>query len=325
MKTRLFALVAVVAMLLMAAIGSGPAASQARLTIAAGPAPWPGLPLLRELARQISRNIPNVEAAVEVTASVAENMRLISAQRADMGYAGGPVVKDAFLGQGAFSGNPVPVRTLTPLWNIVFHLVTLEGAGINTVTDLKGKRVGTGPQGGPEERDSIRILRAAGIDPERDVRLERLTPGATVVALREKRVDAFFSAWVTAPPNPLAFELATTPGMRIRLIPLDVVVQTLQREFGNIFLKTTIQREFYPGIPADVPTIAGNFLLVAHQNFSTDLAYQVTKLLYEKRGELAQAAREAQYVTLIGVASRSSIPFHPGAIRYFQERAVEGF
>ena len=98
-----------------------------------------------------------------------------------------------------------------------------------------------------------------------------------------------------------------------------------QREFGNLYFKAAIQKEFYPGMTANVATVGVAVLLSVHQDFNADLAYQITKLIYEKRAELVQAQREAAYITLIGVAGRSSIPFHPGAIRYFRERGVEGF
>ena len=99
----------------------------------------------------------------------------------------------------------------------------------------------------------------------------------------------------------------------------------LQKELGNLLFKVTILKEFYPGMTANVPTIGQAILLVVHRDFDPNLAYQITKLIYEKRTELALAHQVAQNITLIGVAGRSPIPFHPRAIRYFRERGVEGF
>jgi TRAP transporter TAXI family solute receptor len=75
----------------------------------------------------------------------------------------------------------------------------------------------------------------------------------------------------------------------------------------------------------NVATVGVANLLVVHKDFNADLAYQITKLIYEKRAELAQVHQEAANITLTGVAGRSPLPFHPGAIRYFRERGVEGF
>lgn len=326
MKTRLSALIAVVAMLLMvAAFGSEPVTSQIRVTIAAGVTGWPGFPIFRELAQLISRNVPGVAATVEVTGGPPDIMRRIGAKRADLGYTGGIVARDALLGEGPFAGNPVPVRTLAPLWDIPYHLVTFEGSGINTIGDLRGKRVWVDVPGGPVERDVPRILKAVGMDYARDLRVERLGVAEAFAALRERRIDALFWSDVEYLPAPLVMELATTPGLRIRLIPLDSVLPALQKEFGNRYLKMTIQKEYYPGMAADVPTVGTAFLLVSHQDLSPNLAYEITKLTFERRGELVRAHRVAQFITLIGAAGRSSIPFHLGAIRYFKERGVEGF
>jgi len=66
-------------------------------------------------------------------------------------------------------------------------------------------------------------------------------------------------------------------------------------------------------------------LLISHKDFDADLAYQITKLLFERRPELALVHKEAANITLTGAAGRSPLPFHPGAVRYFKERNVEGF
>jgi len=325
MKTRLSALTSLVALLLIAAAGSGPASSQTRLTIAAGVTGWPGYPIFSELAQLIAKNVPAVQATVEVTGGPPDIMRRIGTKRADLGYTGGIVARDALLGEGPFTGNPIPVRTLTPLWDIPYHLVTFEGSGINTIEDLRGKRVWVDVPGGPVERDAPRMLKVVGLDYERDIRVERLGVAGAFAAMRERRIDALFWASVEYLPAPAVMELATTPGLRIKLIPLDSVVPALQKEFGNRYLRMTIRKEYYPGMTADVPTFGTAFLLVAHQDLGADLAYQITKLVYEKRGELTRADRVAQFITLIGAAGRSSIPFHPGATRYFKERGVEGF
>lgn len=143
----------------------------------------------------------------------------------------------------------------------------------------------------------LRILTTAGIDHERDIRKERLgrapveALALSVDALRDKKIDAFF--WFGNLPTAEVLDLATTPGIRIKLIPLDSVVPAFQREFGNLYFKAAIQKEFYPGMTADVATVGVAVLLSAHQDFNADLAYQITKLIYEKRAELVQAQREA--------------------------------
>src|SRR5437899_2719952 len=138
--------------------------------------------------------------------------------------------------------------------------------------------------------------------------------------LADTAYDAF-----TGHATSAVLDLATTPGLRIRLVPLDTTIAELQKTYGNLYFKAVILKEIYPGAPANAATVGVANLLVVHQDFNGDLAYQITKLIYERRSELAQVHKEAANITLTGVVGRSPVPFHPGAIRYFKEKGVQGF
>lgn len=312
------------ALLVIVPFGPIAAAPQVLVTVAAGAPGSPAALVLARLVSLISQTIPGVQAKVEVTAGPAANMLLIGSRRADLGYAGTPVAEDAYYGVGAFTGNRVPLRLLTPLWEIPTHLVTIEGTGINSIGELRGKRVSLGARGSPVERDALRILKAGGIE-ERDIRAERLGFDDAHAALREKRIDAYFYTDIASLPVSDILVTAMTPGIRLKLVPLDSVLAAMQKEFGMRYRGMTIRKEYYPGLSADVPTIGADFLVVAHEDLSLDLGYEITKLFFEKRGELARASREAQFISLLGVRGRSSVPFHPGAARYYKERGVGGF
>jgi len=318
-------LLVVILIALMASMWT-PAALSAptvRLSIVTGGTGGVYFPLGGGLARLISRNIPGVEATAEVTPASVDNMRLIGAKRADLAFTLADTAFDAFKGLAVFRGNAVPIRTLTPVYNNFNHLVTVDGTGINTIADLRGKRVSVGSPGSGTEVTAVRILEAAGLSVDRDIRRERLGVAESVDAIKDRKLDAFF--WSGGLPTGAVLDLATTPGLRIRIIPLDGLIPTLQRTYGNLYFRSVIIKEIYPGMTANVATIGVANLLVVHQDFSAELAYQITKLIFERRGELAAVHKEAANITLIGAAGRSPVPFHPGAIRYFRERGVEGF
>ncbi len=325
MRTTSWARAITVALALVLVVTLDPvaAAPQIRLSIATGGTGGVYFPLGGGLARLISRNIPNVEATAEVTAASVDNMRLIGAKRADLALTLADTAYDAVNGLEVFRGNPIPAVTLTPLYNNFNHLVTVEGTGISTITDLKGKRVSVGAPGSGTEVTALRLLQAAGIDPDRDIRKDRLGVAASVDALRDKKIDAFF--WSGGLPTSAVLDLAATPGLRIKLIPLDTVLPALQAKYGKLYFRSTILKEIYPGMAANVATVGVANLLVVHRDFNAELAYQITKLIFEKRAELAQVHREAANITLTGAAERSPLPFHPGAARYFRERGVAGF
>ncbi len=321
---RLAAVLAVVAALLVGPFAPASAAPRVRLSIVTGGTGGVYFILGGGLAKLISLNIPGVEATAEVTSASVDNMRLIGAKRADIAMTLADTAFDAFKGQEAFRGSPVPAVTLTPLYNNFNHLVTIEGSGINTIADLRGKRVSVGSPGSGTEVTALRLIEAAGLDPDRDFRSkDRLGIAPSVDALRDRKIDAFF--WSGGLPTSAVLDLATTPGLRIKLIPLDSLLPALQRKYGTLYFRATIAKEYYLGLPANVPTVGTVNLLVVHRDFDADLAYQITRLMYEKRPELAQVHPEAANITVVGVAGRSPLPFHPGAARYFRERGVEGF
>ena len=304
----------------MIPVAAGPSV---RLSIATGTTGGVYFPLGGGLAALISRNIPGVTATAEVTPASVDNIRLLAAKRADLAFVLADTAHDGIKGEEAFRGNPVPIRTLAPLYNNFNHLVTVDGTGINAISDLRGKRVSVGPPGSGTEVTALRILEAAGINPDRDIRKERLSPAASADAIKDKKIDAFF--WSGGLPTAAVLDLAFSPGVRIRLLPLDAVLAALQRKWGNLYFRSVIQKEFYLGLPADLPTVGVANLMISHRDFDAELAYQITKLLFEKRPELALVHKEAANITTIGAAGRSPLPFHPGAIRYFKERGIEGF
>lgn len=311
--------------LTVAAGGFGPALAgpAVRLSIATGGVGGVYFPMGGGLAALISRHLPGVTATAEVTPASVDNMRLIQAKRADLAFTLADTAYDAFKGEEAFRGSPIPIRTLTPLYNNFNHLVTIDGTGIATTADLRGKRVSVGAPGSGTEVTALRILEAAGLHHERDIRKERLGVAPSVDALKDRKIDAFF--WSGGLPTASVLDLAVSPGVRIRLVAMDALVPALQRKYGNLYFRSVIQKEWYPGMPADAPTIGVANLLVVHQDFDAELAYQITKLVFERRADLAQVHKEAANITTIGAAGRSPVPFHPGAIRYFRERGIEGF
>jgi len=299
------------------------AAPRVRLSIVTGGTGGVYFILGGGMAKLISANIAGVEATAEVTSASVDNMRLIGAKRADLAMTLADTALDALRGNEAFRGAAVPVVTLFPMYNNINHLVTVEGSGINSVADLRGKRVSVGSPGSGTEVTALRMLEAGGLDHERDIRKDRLGVAPSVDALRDRRIDAFF--WSGGLPTSAVLDLAATPGVRMKLVSLDGILPAMQRKYGSVYFRSVIGKGIYPGVTENVPTIGVVNLMVVHRDFPADLAYQITKLVFERRGELAQVHPEAANITVAGLAALALLPVHPGAARYYRERGVEGF
>src|SRR5690349_20533441 len=123
---------------------------------------------------------------------------------------------DAFKDQDKFRGKKVALRTLAVLYPNRMYVVTVEGTGIEKLSDLKGKRVSTGSPGSATEVTAFRVIEAAGLDKDKDMRRERLRAAESVNAIKDRKIDAFF--WVGGLPTAAVTDLAATPGIKIKLI-----------------------------------------------------------------------------------------------------------
>jgi len=275
------------------------------------------------IAQVISKNLPQVEATAEVTAASVDNCKLIQARKADMALVMADVAYDAFKGTGRFKAAPgeVPVRTLGVLYSNYMHFVAMEGSGIKSMADLRGKRVSTGAPGSGTEVKALRILESYGINPERDLKRERLSVAESAGALKDRKVDAF--AWDGGLPTAAILDLAATPGMKIKLLNNADHLEMLNQKYGPVYFKLVIPKTAYPNMEADVSVAGVANVLICHEKMENDLAYQIIKVLLEKQPDLVAVHKEAVNFTLQSAAVGSSIPFHPGAVKYFQEKGIK--
>src|SRR3954469_22352151 len=131
-------------------------------------------PLGGGMAAMLSKYVPGIQATAEVTGGSVANLQLIGTGKPYLGMTMADATLDAYKGEDKFKGKPVPVRTLLIMYPNRMHVVTIEGTGINTMKDLKGKRVSTGSGGSATEVMAFRVIEAAGLDKDRDLKRERL-------------------------------------------------------------------------------------------------------------------------------------------------------
>ena len=267
------------------------------------------------LAKVLSESIPNVRATAEVTAASVDNLKLIRDGKADVAFALADTVADAVNGKGAFEGAPVPVASIAVLYSNYTHLVVLARSGITSLADLKGKIVSTGSPGSGTEVIAFRVLRAAGVNPDADIRRQGLGASESADALKDGKVDAFF--WSGGLPTAAVQDLSHSPGISIRMIPTAQVVPILQRDHGLLYFPLQVPANAYPGVTEAVPVVGVANVLVVNRNMPEPLAYDITRVLFEKQPELAQIHPEARHLSLERARTGSPAEFHPGSLRYY--------
>ena len=300
----------------------GCAAQAQNLSIATGGTGGVYYPLGGGLGAVLSKAIPGVNATAEVTGGSVANMQLVGTGKPYLAFTQADAAIDALKGQDKFTGKPIPVRTLAVLYPNRMHVVTIDGTGVTKIGDIKGKRVSTGSGGSATEVFAFRVIEAAGLDKDKDMKRERLGVAESVSALKDRKIDAFF--WVGGLPTAAVTDLANTPNVKIKMIDIAHLVPAMTKKHGNIYIKDVIKKDVYKGMEADNQAATVTNLLAVHKDMNEDLAYKIVKALFDHRADLIRVHKEAENIKLENQKTEaSSIPWHPAAIKYYAEKGIK--
>ncbi len=257
-----------------------------------------------------------IASAVSSRGSV-DNINAIVSGLRNSGFAQSDVAYWAYTGTGIWEGQEPAkdLRTIAALFDEHIHLVALADSGINTVADLKGKRVSLDEPGSGTYVDSVLILEANGLSVE-DVTAEALKGNAAAEALRNGKIDAFFV--VTGYPTGALVELASaTP---IKLVPIDGPGAEALIEKYKFFSASDIPDGVYEGVDG-VNTVAVGAQWFTSAKEDEELIYNITKALWneQSRNLLDVGHAKGKSITLETALKGVAVPLHPGAERYYRE------
>ncbi len=304
--------------------GCGSSPGQApvqRLSIATGGTGGVYYPYGGAIASIISTHLPGVQATAEVTAASVDNLKLIRDRQADIAFSLADTLAEAVKGQGPFAqGGPVQARALAVLYENYTHLVVRGDGPVTRVADLKGRVVSVGAAGSGTELIANRVLAAAGLDPATDIVRQNLGFSQSTDQFRDGKLDAFFISGGV--PTAAILDLASSASMPWRLLANDETLPALQRHGAGLYSRIVIPHGVYPGLAADVPVVGVANILVVHAQMSDQLAYDITRLLFERQSQLAVVHPEAAKLSLATAAAAAPTAFHPGAQRYYREKGA---
>jgi TRAP transporter TAXI family solute receptor len=272
------------------------------------------------LAKVLTDKLPGTQVTAEVTGASIDNLKFIRSGKMDIGFTMADSASDAVQGVEKFKDNKVEARTLAALYPNHAQIVTTEGTNIKVVADLKGKRISTGSPGSGTEIVALRILDALGLDKDKDVTRERLSINESVDALKDGKIDAFI--WLGGLPTAAVTDLATTPGTKLKLLDHAQVADAMNKKYGQLYTKGSIPAKVYPGQEKPVSNIQVWNLLVVDSKMNDELAYKITKTLFDSQPDLVQVHKEAMNISLKNQGSASPIPYHPGAKKYYKEKGL---
>lgn len=313
MNSRLIA-----AAIATAAIFSAPGAgAQSFINILTGGTSGVYYPLGVAIGKIYGDRIANVKTQVQATKASVENLILLQQGRGELAFALGDSLKAAWEGEeeAGFRSKLDRLRTLGAIYPNYIQIVATADSGIRTLADLKGKILSVGAPRSGTELNSRAILAAAGMTYKNIGKVEYLPFAESVELMKNRQLDATLQSAGLGVAS--LKDLSTSTEITVVSVPRAVV-----DKIGPPFVPATIPANTYTGQDKDVPTAAVVNYLVTSSAVSDDLAYQMTKLIFESLPDLVNAHAAGREIRLETAAAGSPVPLHPGAIRYYREKGV---
>ncbi|MBR1159761.1 TAXI family TRAP transporter solute-binding subunit [Bradyrhizobium elkanii] len=261
--------------------------------------------------------IPGVKTQVQATKASVENLVLLQQGRGEIAFTLGDSLKAAWEGdaEAGFKNKLDKLRTIGAIYPNYIQIVATAESGIKTLADLKGKSLSVGAPKSGTELNSRAILAAAGMSYKDLGKVEYLPFAESVDLMKNRQLNATLQSAGLGVAS--LKDLSTSSEITVVAVPKETV-----DKIGPPFVSVIIPANTYTGQDKDVPTAAVVNYLVTSSAVSDDLAYQMTKLVYESLPELANAHAAGKEIKLEAAAAGSPVPLHPGAIRYYKEKGL---
>ena len=313
-------LLSIAALALLVAALPAAHAQDITLSISTGGTGGVWYPMGGAMANVLTKHMKSTAATAEVTGGSVDNVRLLGSHKTEVAFSMVDTAWEGAHAMGKFK-DKVPMRTIAVVHPLVMHVVTVDGRGIDRMSDFKGKRISTGSPGSGTEVMALRILEAYGIHPDKDILRQRLSVAEAANAVKDRKLDAFMHA--AGVPLPAVTDLAATPGTKLKLIDHADATEAMKKKYGPIYASTSIAAKSYPGQDKENQTASVWGVLYVHEKMPEQVAYDIVRTLFERQQDIVLAHKEAANMTLANQQiGASPIAWHPGALRYFKEKGI---
>jgi TRAP transporter TAXI family solute receptor len=261
--------------------------------------------------------IPGIRAQVQATKASVENLNLIEQGRGELAFTLGDSLKAAVDGdeEAGFKKKLSKLRTIAAIYPNYIQIVATAESGIKTLADLKGKTLSVGAPKSGTELNSRAILKAAGMTYKDLKQVQYLPFAESVDLMKNRQLDATLQSAGLGVAS--LKDLSSSSEINVVAVPKATV-----DKIGPPFVSVIIPANTYTGQKSDVETAAVINYLVTSSDVSDDVAYQMTKQIFENLPELANAHVAGKDIKLEKAATGSPAPLHPGAIRYYKEKGI---
>ena len=284
------------------------------LTFMTGPAGGTWYPLGGAAKQILEQEIEGLSITLRPGAGLI-NIKGIALGKADIAWGNVISTVDALNGKPPFEERMGDLCNIAALYEQVAQ-VPVTDLSIETIGDLKGKRLATLPRGNTTEASARALLALYGLtyDDLGKVNFGSITDQVNM--MKDGQIDGL--VLVSSVPTAGVLDLATSRDMKLLPIP-DAEFAELHADNSG-WRRAVIRAGTYPGQDEDIASAGFRMHMLANcTKVSEDTAYRITKALAERGAELAAVTRLLEGYGAEAMATEVGIPFHPGAERYYRE------
>lgn len=321
MKKRLISITMVLLLMVSLVAGCDSKPKETYISIATGGTAGTYYPLGGALAKIFNDNIKGVNANVQSTGASVENVGLVSKGEAEIGFIQNDITYYAFTGTESFEGKDkiTNLRGMAMLYPELVQIIATEDSGIKTVDDLKGKKVAIGAPGSGVEANARQVLAVHGMTYNDLAKADYLSFNEAADQLKNKQIDA---AFITAGiPTSAVTEVGQTSKIVVVPIASDKIAK-LNEEYP-FYTEVVIPANTYNGQTTDITTAAVMAMLVVSDKLDDDLAYDLTKQMFEQRQVIIDTHSRGNDINIETALKGMPIELHPGAKRYYDEKGIK--
>jgi TRAP transporter TAXI family solute receptor len=309
----------VVVALCVAVLGlaSAAMAGEMKYILATGGTAGTYYPFGGAMAKIWNSKIPGMNVTAQATGASVENIRLMGKDDVELALVQSDNIDWAFNASGPFKEKITKMGVIAVLYPEIVHIVVRADSKAKTFGDLKGLKVSVGAPGSGTEANFRQLMDVYNLKKE-DVKAQYLSYAESAEQFKDNNIDSFFMT--AGVPNSALMDVANVRPIKLLSIE-DAMIDSVTKKYPFL-APVTIPANAYKGQTETVKTVAVMAVLVAHPKINEDTAYQITKALFDNQAELASAHAKGKELKLETATKGVSIPFHPGAAKFYKEKGI---
>jgi len=316
-KTLFYALSLLLVAFFVAGCG-GDSKKETKMILATGGTSGTYYPLGGAMAQIWNSKAQDVNVTAQSTGASVENLRLVDKKEAELGIVQSDTMDYAFNGTEVFKDNKLAnIRAIAYMYPEFIQIVARPDKEINSIEDLKGKKVGVGAPGSGTEANFRQLIESHGLTYD-DMDPQYLSFSECADRYKDNQIDAFIV--VAGLPNSAIQDITTQHEVKILSIS-EEMIEKIHTKYPFL-TSVAIPANTYKGQDAEVKTVAVMATLIVNSTVSDDVVYSITKALFENKDALASANAKGKELNIENAIKDMNIPVHPGAEKYFKEKGV---